>query len=1129
MDSIPLCTDLISQIISTIDSFDCPAQILSLQILTSTLEKSSSIPTDTCYSILNKVSIFVSYDPTLNDTISISSHDNLSETDFDFEENFLDDDDDDSWKLRSTSVKLVCSIAKYLQTRDIFSPPAFNLLVSRFSEPMDTVRNIVLLEFVGLVNCIDPSKFSKNGYILTDYESSGSVFKPFISSCLTSQSRTLETMTSELLAFSCLLKLSQNNSIPFIQEYLNDLLSSVKPFAKSSYLPGLNIPILNVLNSLFLNNSVFSLDKNDTSLSDPEFHKLESSIQTCLLCLNSANIVEASLAADTLFHALNFVSESEDSSYILPKIQAPILDTIRLSTQKIPGNIHLELSKKCLALIPLTLNLLDPLIVDNESISAIHSIINSFKNPSLVLQATACIYQILSDHKFRDLLSHDDLLITISKCLLRLAGTETKNISPLCFKCLSMCAQLSHLLNDDILSNMVDLVSKSLDSFASEPECIVLLSHISEKIPPSFQLPVLKSLITSLTNSSSNLQYLSSTISQVFYKFGLTSAEYYNSAIDYMLNNSPVTNSQTPFTFGGFISSFIYGAVSRNPSNSSKILDSIYQFVEPNLTIIPDSSTTFCFSLCLTSNFISNQRFSNFKLELISFLNGREDNIIQPAIEKYSSTSRSLVSESISHSISKVFFGEPEILFETLNKTKDFYLSQKPEYFNFQEIYVRSLQIYSSAPEENMNFDPSSNTQFFINKETSQLFIDTIFFLTAELDVSDSKSIDKCNEWARVLGNLVGIFPERTIHQINELSKTLDKCNTLFDYTVTHMLRYKLDDFSSGGLLDLAKLISNNQCDSSYITDSALGLEVYSVNKFNYSHLKVSTPLESPGLTSLFVEKMFKITDKSVLISTESLLLGSAFLSSIISLDSHSPKKPKYYFDLSDDQSSIDSNSALNIELWLVELFSLAKIRTELVKIERIGPFQQITDLGAEIRKLCLTNLNLMFNIWNFQLLLMNTVIYQSETNTNNPVDDSQRNQKKFKPDEPPKPPVILIDALVDGLATQDQNIFIETCNFITLVCSSLATQNFRNSLPPNFDPLTNSKYENFYTRREQLIVQTALQILRSNSPRLQDAISAINDINSKQSDSKTVSNLLESAKQAATSAKRELLSIVTL
>ncbi|OMJ24758.1 hypothetical protein AYI70_g1363 [Smittium culicis] len=1253
INSINDYSPVISLSLNLLDSDNLPTQTQSLQILQSIFEKSSKINITTIESIYNSCKPLICLDLSTNHDFS-----DTSDTEFDFEDDQFDLDnfdssDDESWKIRSASTRLICSIIKYAEYYSHTFPDnsfpikfLYDLAFDRFGDSESVVRSLLLSELTSLVNSISPIKYSRNGYIIDSQEHAKTVFESFTSSCLVkSPPKSAEIIGLELSAFESLLKLSQHHSQPFVHAYVSSLFSSVGNLStlnlipntsnSSFYPPGLNAQILRLINSLYANNSVPGINNDQNqipgkNLADPtanlpssepaNLFVLELTLETALVILKGNNSSEAQVSAETVSTILSSLINANIDLKNFSNLNVLVSDTLKASIDIVSSSLDLDLVKKCLLLIPLSLILLKNSVNAIEISSTIETIFkvcnqhNSIKPNSLVTISTILSDPILS-HKISNLDIIDPIVISVTNLL----DSNPKQLSLTSFKILSQ-------LTNTILSSSVDtitiarfaanfsqIVSKSLDHSLPENDvfaCIQFLNLFANKVDQQNIIEISDKILASLIFSSNELTYdtpkLSATLKNTFFQFG-SALSLNNAGFEHQLNqffvsarnyNKVVGSDKSFAAFANCVSSFVGGAISINPSNADSTLQPVLDFALPNLNELINGCSMYCFSTYIAGDLINNHCFSSFKAELANYLGGLvADNQIPNAIEKFSESSinKNNVIESISYAAAKAFSCDYDLVSETLTKAAEHILANQSDNSPYQEILIKSFQTFT-----NMSCTSSNPC---INTQTAHLIVSVVLNLIAEFDLSSIKSAEKCTEWSKVLGNIIFAHPLETVLQIKNHLLDHTKNSEPVEYAVIYSLRYKFEDFVSSGKIDVFRMIYGDAISSSIyrISNAKSSLNTSNYQGQNRPKTELNSLVQTlnstdaseavSALHELMISSMFKITNKSVKVSTEALLLASTFIGYISNSSSSchiglSLFPNKLYFDAAlgfDIQLESLNIGRMDFALWASKLFELAKVNTALIKIEKIGPFSQVTDLGAEIRKLCVSNLDLLFNLFGLELALVNSpdsLAFSKQTSCEDKVlcgkkrdkngqviecasssasasdDENADTVAQLPSSEAEK--MIFFDALIEGLNVHDQQIFIDTCNILAKVCACFYSELGTNPASSTSSPAnTASSYTNSqpHSSSNNYFLSSSLPLAsdsRSISPifinckpkiyanshlvlpttrcmftdyivKFDAAIDKIDGVNSKPSDSKLVTGLLDAAKRNAQKTKNAL------
>ncbi|OMJ29167.1 hypothetical protein AYI69_g1338 [Smittium culicis] len=1253
VNSINDYSPVISLSLNLLDSDNLPTQTQSLQILQAIFEKSSKINITTIETIYNSCKPLICLDLSTNHDFN-----DTSDTEFDFEDDQFDLDnfdssDDESWKIRSASTRLIFSIIKYAESYSHTFPETifpinylYNLAFDRFDDSESVVRSLLLSELTALVNSISPIKYSRNGYIIDSQEHARTVFESFTSSCLVkSPSKSAETIGLELSAFESLLKLSQHHSQPFVHTFLSNLFSSVGNLStlnlspntsnSSFYPPGLNAQILRLIYSLYINNSVPGInnDQNQihgknlpgppTNLPNTQpanLFVLELTLETALVILKGKNSSEAQVSAETISIILSSLVNASIDLKNYSNLNVLVYDTLKASTDIVYSSFDLDLVKKCLILIPSSLILLRNCVNAIEISSTLEKIFKSCdQHQSISPNSLATVSTILSDPILSHKISNLDIIDSIFISVTNLLDSNPKQLSITSFKILSQLTNI--ILSPSFDANTIarfatdfsQVVSKFLNPSLPENDtfaCIQFLSLFANKVGQQNIKEISDKVLASLIFRSNELAYdaskLSASLKAIFFQFG-SALSLNNAVFDHQLNqffisarnyNKVVGSDKSFAAFANCVSSFVSGAISSNPSNADSTLQPVLDFTLSNLNELLNGCSMYCFSTYIAGDLISNQCFSGFKTEIVNYLGGLVvDNQITNAIEIFSESSinKSNVIESISYAAAKAFSCDYDLVSETLSKATEHCLANQSDNSSYQEILIKSFQTYTSMC--------CSSSNPCINTQTANLIISAVLNLIAEIDLNSIKSAEKCTEWSKVLGNIIFAHPLETVFQIKNHLLNLTKNSEFVEYAIIYSLRYKFDDLVSSGKIDVFRMIYGDAISSSVyrISNTKPSLNKNCNGSQDRPEIELNSSAQASNsadaseavsaLNELMISSMFKITSKSVKVATEALLLASAFFGYISNSSSSchiglSLFPSKLYFDAVlgfDIQQESLYIGKMDFTLWASNLFELAKVNTALIKIEKIGPFSQVTDLGAEIRKLCVSNLDLLFNLFGLELALVNSpdsIAFSKQTSCEekvlcgkkrdknghfiecasssaNALDDGNADTGAQLPNNEAEK-MVFFDALVEGLNVHDQQIFIDTCSILAKVCACFYSELGTNPVSSTSSPAnTASSYANaqLLSSSNNYFLSSILSIAsdsRSISPiftnckpkifanshlvlpatrcmftdyiaKFDAAIDKIDAVSSKPSDSKLVTGLLDAAKRNAIKTKNVL------
>ncbi|PVZ99997.1 hypothetical protein BB558_003983 [Smittium angustum] len=1087
---------LIPTMLSYLNDESTITKTSSLQILEVIIEKSTLVKPKDIDLIYSSSKELLKYDPNY---LNIDEEYSDDEFDFDDEDQFEQDysDEDDSWKVRTASIRLMGALARRLLSISNSSLKSLNFsvydicnqLVERFSDHEDMVRGVSLFEITRTLPLIKNSNSSSTHInSLAQY-----AFSQLKVSCSDKKSsRSMETMKNELLVYTCLIDLTPEIASKSINDFIYSILTAIDqksvlsitnksvPSESWTYPAGLEIETINILNTIYKHNVILynfenmnpeTFEKKTGNLLLPTIKSLKSALNNKL---NS--IIEASVEVS---HEI-FINFNKNKS-LNPKvfdlqfknISEGLITIVSSINEIIQRGSDVDQSKKCLKVYGAITEFFGLSISENIPREFINIILEkTLTKDSLRASGIQALSDIINSSFGGALISKCQISELIITKLIESVGLKNTQGSGLAIKCLISYTK-NCILHDPTIAKKINadntfilVVYKFFENTSETdriPDAIHLLETIIPILKPSQIFDVITSLlvklILDLNSKQIDTEDIELQLSNFFVSVG-TSCQYslheeiLTKLLDVFSALKPDLNTKNIIS----ISSTCISALAISSKESSTLIQKQVEQVIKNYKknyILSAIYIRVGGSLCI------NYTTCSFKNLIVSFISNQVGNPLYDIFDNASTnnSSKQLISESISYSIAYAAIMDQELLKMTiLCFTKTGNKPKMPETTN--GIFIQALQILTrslSVPGTICHGIPESQEMISnMCKNVDRLSIlDAVITKASGMDKRNENDYEKSLEIAKIISSLFLFDTETTAKYILKVFASITMRLEMVKSTIISSARTCID-----------KLVLYERIPLSF---DILGRDYSS---------------ESDLVGTVVNKCFYMLNDVSPLVSVGSLNLIKSYVTHLATYEKSNAGNK----DVFDNENVI----LQKLSEILAGLFELTKTRTDLIKIEKIGPFQHKVDSGLEMRKTAFEVLIHISCYWRNQIINCGTMEIAGSgdemcVDSGKVADEKQVNT--------------IADAVVTGLQDDEHSVYILACDLLISLCSGEGSKSFDGTQLKKSDEKANSDLFACLEEKIELVSESIKKLFLTKI---------------KPSDSKQYIDLLESAKQSS-------------
>ncbi|PVU92508.1 hypothetical protein BB561_003774 [Smittium simulii] len=940
IDYIPL----IKTNLSIINGEDAYLNVLALENIQIILQNAQTIDKNLLDSIFLISKTYASFNPSF-----INHGDDFEETEFDFEDDYIfeqdcSDNEDDSWKIRIASIRLLTGFISYVlcinetcDENNRYALSAIDILISRFNENEDMVRSIVLSSFIEIVQLINLAYYKFPSSTIDDV--CNSALEPLISSfLLKNPKKSKETIKIEFNLLQTLIDLSIKYYPDmigiFFDQVLNGIFQNNFSKEKNTWITstGFETNILSIISTIFRQNETIILSK------EKWVDIINSTIDALCRCFENLNVsflqvlVEATSNVAKVLSNKSFISlNSLNEMGIVSRIDTLILCTLDCIRRENSAEITTKLIKLHSLLLQLPASTTDADSFNKFLVLVLEKSAQCAEIKSVGAQITCSTLEFSANNELlQNFASYIEIVALINSAL----NSENYQNQRLNLKALTLCITPSNKPVDVKLEGILDFekVLNNLEPLFKNSKidenliCTIgLFEQLILYIPETKILDLIQNIVFCPISLNDKLSTIANNELEIlelpYYRFFSTfskhaSTQNISQVYSYLLNLSKDNNEE--LIDNGFIK-FVSVCISGLVVNSSNLLDQVLK----NTSNLDEHSLDDIRTLAVYFYISGNLCFDRAKFQvprqklLNSFKNPKNsylDNIFSHSYSNFAF--ESIVSEAMIYNIGMHMLYDIEFV----ESVTSMIFKNEENYFgktSMESICISSLMLATNdiiQIEKTLVYQNSKDLALSIKSGFPiKLILEWIFKKHSSMMIDSDSDVYLSTQLAKILSNIILISNQTSCKFIEEL--LLENPGSILDLTLTICMRLSLNELLNQGYFKLA------------------------TNVFNKNIKEIKDPLEF-----LMSKCLNNISSENCVLAAEALQLMKSYLKALFEANPLCTDSIKLNF--------IEKSQVNQLEELVQMVFKSTLFKNELVSIEKIGPFQNLIDRGVDSRKL---------------------------------------------------------------------------------------------------------------------------------------------------------------------------------